>query len=154
MTECPTARREGLTVEAIDHETLVYDAADKRAHCLNRAAALVWGYCDGETTVTEMAARLAAEMGGPVDEDIVRLALRDLGERGLLAQAAPVPSAAALDRRQLLVRLGAAAAVMVPVITSLVAPSSAAAQSGSSSSGSSSGSSGSSGGSSGSSGSS
>ena len=147
MSDCPKARSEGLTVESIDNEVLVYDGQATRAHCLNRSAALVWGYCDGETTVAEMAARLAAETGAPADPALVLFALRELAERDLLERTVPAPPAAALNRRQLLMRLGATAAVMVPVVTSLVAPSSAAAQSGSSSGSSGSSSSGSSSGS-------
>jgi len=126
---CPRARREGLVVKSIDNEVLVYDEAAQRAHCLNRAAALVWGYCDGTTPIAAMARRLASDLGGAADDDVVYFALRQLGERDLLEETPTLPSDGAVTRRQLLARLGAAAA-LVPVVTSLLAPRAASAQSG------------------------
>ena len=129
---CPRARREGLVVKPIDNEVLVYDETAKRAHCLNRAAALVWGYCDGATSIASMAPKLASDMGGAADDEVVHFALRQLAERDLLEEAPVLPSDVAVSRRQLLARLGMAAA-LVPVVTSLLAPSAASAQSGGSS---------------------
>jgi uncharacterized membrane protein YgcG len=153
--ERPKARSQGLTVQEFNTELLVYDETAARAHCLNSTAALVWRCCDGNTTVAAMAARLGADAGASVDEDIVFFALSELGDRDLLERPVRVLGRGALSRRQVLVRLGATAGILLPMITSLVAPTSAAAQSGGSS-GTSSGSSGttSSGGSSGTSGSS
>ncbi|MBX3287245.1 MAG: PqqD family protein [Actinobacteria bacterium] len=125
-TECPRARREGLTVETIDNEVLVFDEASQRMHCLNRSAALVWAYCDGRTPVAEMARRLGSELGVEADADVVHFALRQLAEQDLLEEAPALPSGGALTRRQLLARLGAAA-VIVPVVTSIAAPRPAAA---------------------------
>ncbi len=149
--ERPKARSQGLTVQELDTEVMVYDETAARAHCLNATAAMVWRYCDGNTTVAAMAARLGADAGAPVDDDIVLLALSELGDRGLLERPVRGHVGGAVSRRQALVRLGATAGILLPMITSLVAPTSAAAQSGGGSSGtSSSGSSGtSSGGSSG-----
>jgi len=42
---------------------MVYDETAARAHCLNATAAMVWQYCDGNTTVAAMAARLGADAG-------------------------------------------------------------------------------------------
>ena len=149
--ERPKARRQGLTVQDLDTELLVYDEAAARAHCLNSTAALVWRCCDGNTTVAAMAARLGADAGTRVDDDIVLLALSELGDRNLLERPVRALGRGAPSRRQVLARLGATAGILLPMITSLVAPTSAAAQSGGSS-GTSGGSSGTSGGSSGTSG--
>ena len=51
----PRARQEELVVEELPDETLVYDLKRHKAHCLNRAAALVWQHCDGRTTSSDMA---------------------------------------------------------------------------------------------------
>ncbi len=143
--ECPKARSQGLIVEELDTELLVFDETTERAHCLNSTAALVWRYCDGNTTVAAMAARLGADAGAAVDDDIVFFALSELGDRDLLERPVRVPDRGALSRRQVLVRLGATAGILLPMITSIVAPTSAAAQSGGGSSGTTSGSGGSSG---------
>lgn len=44
----PKARFENLVIQMIADETLVYDLANHRAHCLNETAAFVWGRCTGE----------------------------------------------------------------------------------------------------------
>ncbi|MGH7787876.1 MAG: PqqD family protein [Candidatus Binatia bacterium] len=138
--ERPKARSQGLTVQELDSELMVYDETAARAHCLNATAAMVWRYCDGNTTVAAMAARLGADAGASVDDAIVLLALSDLGDRGLLERPVRGHVGGTVSRRQALVRLGATAGILLPMITSIVAPTSAAAQSGSS--GTSSGSSG------------
>ena len=38
----PKARQEGLLVQEVPDEVLVYDTASHKAHCLNRTAAVVW----------------------------------------------------------------------------------------------------------------
>ncbi|MEZ5139257.1 MAG: PqqD family protein [Acidimicrobiales bacterium] len=126
---CPRARRDGLTVETIDNEVLVFDEVAQRMHCLNRAAALVWECCDGTTPVAEIADKLGSDLGAAADEEVVHFALRQLAEQDLLEDAAAPPSDGGVTRRQLLARLGVAAVVM-PVVTSIVAPSPAAAASG------------------------
>jgi len=133
--ERPKARSQGLTVQDLDTELMVYDETAARAHCLNATAAMVWRYCDGNTTVATMAARLGADAGASVDDDIVLLALSELGDRGLLEQPVRGHVGGAVSRRQALVRLGATAGILLPMITSIMAPTSAAAQSGGGSSG-------------------
>jgi hypothetical protein len=137
--ERPKARSQGLSVQELDTELLVFDEPAQRAHCLNSTAARVWRYCDGNTTVAAMAARLGADAGASVNDDVVFLALSELGDRDLLEQPVRALGGGALSRRQVLVRLGATAGILLPMITSIVAPTSAAAQSGGGSSGTTSG---------------
>ena len=66
----PRARSKGLLVEHLDDETLVYDLSSHEAHCLNKAAAHVWGMADGEYTVAQIAGTLP-DVGLPADESIV-----------------------------------------------------------------------------------
>jgi hypothetical protein len=131
--ERPKARSQGLTIQQLDSELMVFDETAARAHCLNATAALVWQYCDGNTSVAAMAARLGADAGAAVDEDIVVFALSELGARNLLEQPIRALGRGGLNRRQVLARLGVTAGILLPMITSLVAPSSAAAESGGSS---------------------
>jgi uncharacterized membrane protein YgcG len=128
--ERPKARSQGLSVQQLDTELMVYDDTAKRAHCLNSTAARVWRYCDGNTTVAAMAARLGADAGASVDADIVFFALSELADRDLLERPVRALGRGTLSRRQVLAGLGATAGILLPMITSLVAPTSAAAQSG------------------------
>jgi hypothetical protein len=85
----PHARHDGLVGQHLADETLVYDLERHQAYCLNRTAALVWQYCDGHTTLTEIATRLEAAEQAPVDEQVIWLALEQLGRARLLRE--PVP---------------------------------------------------------------
>jgi hypothetical protein len=120
--QLPKARSEQLIVKELDNETLIYDLADDKAHCLNKTAAQVWKNCSGERSVSEIQASLADEAGAPVDEGVVWLALDQLKQFKLLADVPTAPAVfAGMSRRQLIRTLGVAA-VALPVIVSLASP--------------------------------
>ncbi len=75
----PRARQDGLLVDTIGEELLLYDQDSHTAHCLSPIAACVWQHCDGERDVTEL-----AELAG-VSEDLIADALHELREKDLLA---------------------------------------------------------------------
>ena len=126
----PLARGEGLVVRELEEEVLVYDLERHRAVCLNRAAARVWRRCDGRTDVAGLARALGAEAGGPLGEEVVWLALEQLARDHLLCEAVRRPaSGARVTRRELIRRLGLAAAASLPLVTSVVAPTPAQAAS-------------------------
>jgi hypothetical protein len=125
----PRARQEGLLVETVGEELLLYDQDSHTAHCLSPFAACVWRHCDGERDVTEL-----AELAG-VSESLVADALHELHENDLLdAEPQPMQSAVSgVSRREAIVRgvrYGAAAAA-VPLIVSATAATPAMASSGS-----------------------
>jgi hypothetical protein len=121
-------RAHGLAIDDLPDEVLVYDLERHQAHCLNRSAALVWRALDGKSSPADIARRLSEEVDAAFTEDLVRLALCELEKRHLLAQPATMPAQfAVLSRRQMVRRLGLAAAIAVPVVTSIVAPSAAEA---------------------------
>ena len=122
----PQKRTDGLVVTELMDEVLVYDLERHRAHCLNRAAAIVFTNCDGTRTIGELAALLEREMGAPVDSDFVWLALDRLGRAQLLRQRMKRPKeTGGLSRRELVRRVGIAA--LLPVVASIVAPTPAQA---------------------------
>jgi len=125
----PWARKKDLVVVDVAGEVLVYDQGRHRAHCLNRAAALVWRGCDGRTALRAMAGRLAEDGGGPPDEAVVRLALTQLSKVHLLEERSTRPAQPELTRREVMQRLGVAAAAALPLVTSITAPTEAAAAS-------------------------
>ncbi len=123
----PKARQEKLTVRDLPDETLVFDHARNKAHCLNRTVALVWRHCDGKTSVAELAWMLNAELGIPAEESVVGLALEQLGSRHLLEQPVePLAGFARLSRRDVLKKL-ALAAVAMPLVMTITAPNARAA---------------------------
>ena len=124
----PLARKEGLVIQELPDEVLVYDLDRDRAHCLNQTAAFVWQHCDGRTSPVEIARSLGQKVNAPVDEKVVWFAIDQLGRNHLMASL-PVPpqSVAGLNRREMVRVLGIAAAVAVPVVASIVAPAPAEA---------------------------
>lgn len=130
MTAAPRARTEGLFTEEIAGEVVVYDTISHSAHCLNAAAALIWRGADGARTEPELAALLHAELGLPASSEIVRAGLSDLERAGLLAPPAG-PPVRGCSRRELAKRAGltAGVALALPLVTSIVAPTPAAASS-------------------------
>ena len=124
----PLARKEGLVIQELPDEVLVYDLDRDRAHCLNETAAFVWQRCDGRTSTVEIARSLGQKVNAPVDEKVVWFAIDQLGRNHLMASL-PVPpqSVAGLNRREMVRVLGIAAAVAVPVVASIVAPTPAQA---------------------------
>jgi hypothetical protein len=127
----PRARKDGLIVQNLPDETLVYDLERDRAHCLNETAAFVWRHCDGQLSAKEIARALTNRIKHPVDEKLVWLALEQLKSNHLLADApAPPPAFASLNRRDLVRALGLSAAIAIPVVASIVAPMPAQAATG------------------------
>ncbi len=96
----PRKRRNGLVVEELPEETLVYDLERHKAHCLAAVAAAVWEACDGKRTVAEIAARTAEKTDRPVTEEAAWLALRRLARARLLEAplAVPIPGRPSLAR--------------------------------------------------------
>ena len=119
----PQMRKRGLIIDELTDEVLVYDLDSDQAHCLNRTAALVWRCCDGNTSATEIARRLSVALAAPFNEELVWLALGQLEKLQLLEDSISVPSQfTQLSRRRMIRQLGLAAAVAVPLVTSIVAP--------------------------------
>src|SRR5580765_8468143 len=124
----PRARREGLIVQTLPDETLVYDLDRDLAHCLNQSASLVWNYCDGRNTAKQIARSVAQELNQSIDERFVWLALDLLDRNHMLAEMpVPPPQMASLNRRTETRALGLSAAVAIPIVASIVAPSPAQA---------------------------
>jgi Coenzyme PQQ synthesis protein D (PqqD) len=119
----PRARAEGIVVQALPDEVLVYDLERHRAHCLNHTAALIWKHCDGQTSVAEMLPVLEQELQAPMPETVVWLALQQLGRAHLLEERLHrTGEGASMSRREAMRRLGWGAAVALPLVTSIVAP--------------------------------
>jgi hypothetical protein len=123
----PKARRLGLRTESILDELLVYDLERKKAHCLNRTAAVVWELADGTRSIEAIAREVAVRAGIGEDPDVVRFCLEQLRRQGLLELPDAPRRASAVSRRALIARLGSAA--VVPVVLSVSFPRPSAAQS-------------------------
>jgi hypothetical protein len=123
----PKARKKDLLVETIDHEVLVYDLRNSRAHCLNKNAGFVWRSCDGKTSIRELAGKLQKEIGAKDCAELLAVALRELSTANLLQQKMPLAGEGpSISRRDLIRRIGIAAAT-IPAVTSILVPTAQAA---------------------------
>jgi hypothetical protein len=130
----PKARTEGVLTEQVDGELLVFDHENTVACRLNATAALVWRSCNGKRSIRAITKILAAEFGEIADEDQVVIALDSLVKHGLIESGYEPREATAtrITRRRFMRRAGAIslATFALPIVSSMVVPSAAAAASG------------------------
>jgi hypothetical protein len=124
----PRARTERIIVKEVQDEVLVYDMDRDLAHCLNLSAAAVWKKCDGINTPAQIANFLRTESQANVTEDFVWLALDQLARDHLLDEPLEWPAAVPrFTRREAVRRISIGAAIAIPLVTSILAPTPAQA---------------------------
>jgi hypothetical protein len=123
VQERPQARTEGLVSEWAEEDLLIYDRTTNVAHSLSGAASRVWGLCDGELTVDEIAERTG------IHAELVLHALDEIDGCGLLDHGPVLGDR--ISRRQMTKRIVGVggAAFLAPMVFSVGV---AAAQSGAS----------------------
>lgn len=126
-----TRSDEELIVRRVGDELIIYDLHRDQGHALNHTAAFVFKQCNGQTSVEQMAARMAEELNIPYAEQVTNLALDRLYQANLLVDAPAFSSANGISRRDVLKLAGKAglAAAMLPVVTTMLVPPAAQAQS-------------------------
>lgn len=118
----PRARSEGLIIENLEDEVLVYDLSRQKSHCLNQAAVLIWKHCDGQTSFAQMARIIKKEMNESATEQEIWLGLKQLAGAHLLEERLNIPTdLAKVSRRKLIRRMGLTAATL-PLILTITAP--------------------------------
>ena len=127
MRDFPIARTKELIIEETADEVLVYDLNTDKAHCLNRISASIWKSCDGEKTEGDIAAILEREFKTPMSIQVVKLGLEELAGYGLLQEDPSAPPRAQVSRRRLIQHLGLTAAIALPLVMSITAPTAAGA---------------------------
>jgi hypothetical protein len=119
-----------IHVEQLGNELCIYNWQRKEVHALNPTAARVWQQCDGQTSLTQIAATLQAELQVPDAEaqELAWLALAQLEKAHLLHENIAKPAEHKVLPRRAFLTLGIAAALL-PMVHSIVAPPPVAAQS-------------------------
>lgn len=128
LEQKPLAKKDFIVVEESPNEALIYDSAKNKLHMLTPVATAVWKSSDGKTSVSEIAHKLEAELKSDGVEDIAWLALEELDKSGLLENSVSIPQDA-ISRRAMMKTAALSLAVSTPLVTSLIAPSPAYAQS-------------------------
>ncbi len=118
----PRFRDNEIVIQELGDEILVYDLKTNKAHSLNPTAAFIWKNCNGNTSVEDLAAMVEAKLKLKCNQDLVNLALADLSKINLIRPK--IAKSSSISRRNLLTHYGAAA-IAIPVIASLVAPTAA-----------------------------
>jgi len=112
----PVGRTNNLVVQEFEKEVLVYDLTDHRAMSLNETSARVWRACDGQRSVSD----IAAEIG---DEGVTLLALSELKKAKLVDAKAPeLTKFEGMPRREAIKRIGMSSLIALPIIASLATP--------------------------------
>lgn len=110
-------------------ERLVYDLITNRAYCLNETSAKVFNACGNNESFDDLKSKHS------FTDDLIYLSLDKLKKTNLLAGEYDSPFVA-MNRREVIRRVGLASMVALPVISSLLALLAAIAASGSACAGS------------------
>lgn len=131
MKNNPKSRKENIVVQDFAAEVLIYDLKINKAFCLNETSKLVWQLCDGNHSVSEINHNLNQKLKTEIPEDLVWIALDQLKRDNLLEKSENFEiNFNGLDRRQIIKKIGLASMVILPVVSSVVAPGAVAAASG------------------------
>lgn len=122
----PVARKDDLVIQELKDEVLIFDTRTNKAHCLNRTAAAVWMFCDGQNTVSDISKFLEKENGAKISENLIWLAIDQLNERELFEEKFETKFAGQ-NRREMIKKIGLAAVVALPIVASITAPTAALA---------------------------
>ncbi|MDN3514522.1 MAG: PqqD family peptide modification chaperone [Candidatus Brocadia sp.] len=82
-------RKQGIIIQEIGHETLLYDAQGKTVHVLNPTAKLIWQLCDGAHTAEDMEQTIRSKFSVASDHDVsadIQRTLAVFVDKGVLAK--------------------------------------------------------------------
>lgn len=127
----PKTRSENIVVQELENEILIYDLMNDKAYCLNKTSAMIWQLCDGKNSVAEMSLNLSKKLSQPISEDLIWLALDNFKKDNLLEESQQLEiKFNGLNRRDVIKKIGFASMIALPIVSSVIAPSAAMAQSG------------------------
>lgn len=127
----PKTRNENIVVQEMENEILIYDLKTNKAFCLNETSAMIYNLCDGKNSVAEINQALNKTLNQPISEDLIWLALDNFKKESLFEEGEQIEiKFKGLNRRQVIKKVGLASMVVLPIVSSIVAPTAAHAASG------------------------
>jgi hypothetical protein len=126
----PVSRKENIVVQEVGDELMIYDLDKNKAFCLNQTSAAIWHLCDGKKSLLEISEEFGKKSKASADENLVWLALDQLKREGLVSGAKIESKFNGMTRREVIGKVGLSSMVALPLVSSLIAPSSVQAQSG------------------------
>jgi hypothetical protein len=121
--EVLAARCDGIDVEVLGDELVLYDRRTQEAHLLNAPVVEVWHALQDPSSFADLGARLPHQSRDQLTWAIAELQRVELVEPSI---GRPGPGAAGVSRRQLLRRMGLAA-VAIPAISTIFSAQAASA---------------------------
>jgi hypothetical protein len=126
----PKGRENDIVVQQLKDEVLIYDLTTNKAFCLNETSAAIWNLCDGNSSVSDITKQVSKQLKSPVTEDFVWLALDGLKKENLIENETQFSTLfEGLSRREAIRKVGLGSMIALPMISSLIAPTAAHAQS-------------------------
>src|SRR3982751_789940 len=122
MRNLPSSQNVNIVVQSAGKEIFLYDLINSKAYCLNETSSIVFHACDGKTSFEDLIQKY------DFSEEIIYLALDELQNRGLI-EGQPVTFFRNLSRREVIRKVGLSTLVALPLISSLVVPHAANANS-------------------------
>lgn len=130
MTTFPKSKTKNLVVQELDKELLIYDLSNNKAFCLNESLALIWQYADGRNSVADISILLSRKLKTLVTEDFVWFGLDQLKKDDLIENNADFEiNFNGLNRRDVIKKIGFASMIALPLLSSVIAPTSVMAAS-------------------------
>jgi hypothetical protein len=124
MNRLPSARSQNIVIQELQAELLIYDLRTHKAFNLNETSAIVYKACNGRTSFDELKRKYQ------FTDDLIFLALDELNKENLLEEGEAYYSPfTGMSRREVIRKVGLATMIALPLISSLVAPTAAMAQS-------------------------
>jgi len=126
----PIARTQNIVVQKMGDEILLYDLVADKALCLNDTSARIWLLLDGNKTSSEISDEISVQTKSLVSEEIVWLAVDQFQKDGLLETGlGDYEHFKGLSRREVIRKIGFTSAIMLPLVSSIIAPQAFMAQS-------------------------
>lgn len=124
MNKLPAARSTDIVVQTLGKEILIYDLNTHKAYNLNETLSTIYQACDGSTSFE------ALKQESNFTDDLIFLALDQLKADDLIENGDTFISPfSGMSRREAMRKVGLATIIALPLISTLVAPVAAMAQS-------------------------
>jgi Coenzyme PQQ synthesis protein D (PqqD) len=131
MDKAPIVRIDNIVVQEMDKEILIYDLQKSKAFCLNETSALIYQLCDGKNSISDISSAISKKLNQPITDELIWLALDNFRKDDLLEKSGQFEiDFKGLNRRQVIKKVGLATMIALPIVSSVIAPTSAMAQSG------------------------
>ena len=120
--QLPVARTSELIEQDADNELLIYDLRINKAYTLNKTSKVVFNACNTKTSFNDL------KRAHKYTDELIYLALDELKKNNLIEGDYASPFAG-MNRREVVKKVGLASMIALPLVTGLIAPSAAHAQS-------------------------